>query len=90
MAHPAVLEACVVGVPDEKWTERPLATVVVKEGATVTIEELRDFLGVRIAKWQLPAVGVHRGGAEDERRQVRQEVVRAQYADGALAVKNLS
>ena len=54
MAHPAVLEACVVGVPDERWDERPLATVVIREGANTTIDELRDFLGVQVARWQLP------------------------------------
>src|SRR3712207_6791049 len=54
MAHPAVLEACVVGVPDERWGERPLATVVVREGSSVSPEELREFLGDRIASWQLP------------------------------------
>ncbi|RIQ22550.1 long-chain fatty acid--CoA ligase [Jiangella rhizosphaerae] len=53
-AHPAVVEAAVVGVPDEKWGERPLATVVVKEGEQVDVAELRDFLATKVAKWQLP------------------------------------
>src|SRR5262245_23564669 len=54
MGHPDVVEAAVVGIPDEKWQERPLATVVLREGATTTPEELRDFLGQSFAKWQLP------------------------------------
>jgi fatty-acyl-CoA synthase len=54
MAHPAVAEAAVIAIPDEKWQERPLAVVVVKEGAATTAEELRSFLGPQFAKWWLP------------------------------------
>ena len=54
MGHPDVAEAAVIGVPDEKWGERPLATVVLREGATVTAAELREFLAGRVPKWQLP------------------------------------
>jgi len=54
MAHPAVAEAAVIAIPDEKWAERPLACVVVREGATVTADELREFLAPQFAKWWLP------------------------------------
>src|SRR5436190_4770625 len=54
MAHPAVAEAAVIAIPDEKWQERPLAVVVLKDGATATDEELRAFLGPQFAKWWLP------------------------------------
>ena len=54
MGHPAVKEACVVGVPHPKWQERPLAAVVLKDGKTATAEELRGFLAATFAKWQLP------------------------------------
>jgi len=54
MAHPDVAEAAVIGVPDEKWGERPLATVVIQEGASVTAAELRAFLSDRMPRWQLP------------------------------------
>ena len=54
MAHPSVAEAAVIGVPDEKWGERPLAAVVPVAGASVTPEELRGFLGERVPRWQLP------------------------------------
>ncbi|MGC1620996.1 MAG: long-chain fatty acid--CoA ligase [Candidatus Acidiferrum sp.] len=54
MGHPAVKEAAVVGVPHPKWQERPVAAVVLKEGAQATPEELRAFLAETFAKWQLP------------------------------------
>jgi len=54
MGHPSVREAAVIGVVHPKWQERPLAVVVVKEGAEVTSGELREFLAAKFAKWQLP------------------------------------
>jgi len=54
MAHADVLEAAVIAKPDERWTERPLACVVLKEGCECTPEELRDHLSSRVAKWWIP------------------------------------
>ncbi|MEV0984819.1 long-chain-fatty-acid--CoA ligase [Brevibacterium sp. NPDC049920] len=52
--HPNVLEAAVIGVPDEKYQERPVAYVVPREGQDVTREDIAEVLGERFAKWQLP------------------------------------
>ena len=54
MAHPAVKEAAVIGIEDEKWGERPLACVVPEEGATVSADDLREFLEGRVAHWWIP------------------------------------
>jgi fatty-acyl-CoA synthase len=55
MAHPAVAEAAVIGVPDDQWGERPLATVVLRSDADpVTPDELRAYLAARLPRWQLP------------------------------------
>jgi fatty-acyl-CoA synthase len=59
MAHPAIAEAAVIAIPDEKWSERPLACIVLKPGAAVDAGKLRDELAAHLlehgfAKWQLP------------------------------------
>jgi fatty-acyl-CoA synthase len=54
MGHEAVAEAAVIAIPHEKWDERPLAIVVLKEGQEVTAEELLSHLEGDFAKWQLP------------------------------------
>ncbi|MFB8002043.1 long-chain fatty acid--CoA ligase [Nocardia sp. NPDC056000] len=91
VGHPAVAEAAVIGIPDEKWDERPLVAVVLAAGAEAKPEELRDFLADKFAKWQLPEhwtfideVPKTSVGKFDKKR------LRAQYADGALTVTTLS
>jgi fatty-acyl-CoA synthase len=54
MAHPDVVEAAVIAKPDERWAERPLCCVVLREGATTTAPELVEHLRPRVAKWWLP------------------------------------
>ncbi len=90
MGHPAVAEASVIGIPDEKWDERPLVAVVLKEGATADAEELREFLAGKFAKWQLPEhwafideIPKTSVGKFDKKR------LRARYADGELKVATL-
>ncbi len=56
MGHPAVAEAAVIAVPSERWMERPMACVVVKQGETLDAEGLRSWLEPRVAKWWLPEV----------------------------------
>jgi acyl-CoA synthetase (AMP-forming)/AMP-acid ligase II len=54
MAHPDVVEAAVIAKPDERWAERPLCCVVLREGASTTAPDLVEHLRGRVAKWWLP------------------------------------
>ena len=54
MSHPDVEESAVIGVEDEKWGERPLAAIVLRPGASVSADKLREFLSGHVARWQLP------------------------------------
>jgi len=54
MAHDQVLEAAVIAVPDEKWSERPLAVVVPTPGTSVSADSLRECLESRFAKFEVP------------------------------------
>ncbi|WP_405448267.1 long-chain fatty acid--CoA ligase [Streptomyces achromogenes] len=92
MSHPDVAEAAVVAVPDDKWGERPLATVVLRPGASADFLALRTFLAeeVRIARWQLPerwttveSVPKTSVGKFDKK------VLRRRYAEGELEVTRL-
>ena len=92
MAHPSVAEAAVIGVPDEKWGERPLAAVVLRQDAgPVTPDELRAFLSDRIPRWQLP----ERWSFIDEVPKTsvgkfKKTTLREQYAAGQLDVIKLA
>ena len=92
MAHPSVAEAAVIGVPDEKWGERPLAAVVLRQDAgPVTPDELRAFLSDRIPRWQLP----ERWSFIDEVPKTsvgkfKKTTLREQYAAGQLDVTTLA
>ncbi len=87
MAHPEVVEAAVIAVPDERWSERPLVAVVLEEGSGAGPDELLAFLADRVSRWWLP-----------ERWSMMSEVpktsvgkfdkklLRARYAEGDLEV----
>ena len=56
MAHPKVLEAAVIAMPDERWSERPMACVVPRADArdSLTEHELMEYLSQHFPKWWLP------------------------------------
>jgi len=90
MAHPDVREASVVGVPDEKWGERPLASVVLVEGSSATADDLSAFLDGKVARWQVP----ERWAFIDEVPKTSvgkfdKKVIRRRYAAGELEVTQL-
>lgn len=86
MGHPDVLEAAVIAVPDEKWSERPLAAVVVKPGSQVTGDDIIAYLSTRVAKFWLPDRVIF--VAEVPKTSVGKfdkKVLRRRYAEGELS-----
>ncbi|MGW0173953.1 long-chain fatty acid--CoA ligase [Rhodococcus sp. NPDC003322] len=90
MGHPDVLEAAVIGIPDEKWDERPLVAVVLREGTPTTIDALREYLSGKVAKWQVPEnwtviseVPKTSVGKFDKKR------LRTQFQDGGLDITRI-
>jgi fatty-acyl-CoA synthase len=54
MSHPNIREAAVIGVPHSKWSERPLACVVLEPGVSMTKEDVLAHVAPTLAKWQMP------------------------------------
>jgi fatty-acyl-CoA synthase len=53
--HPSVAEVAVIGLPDERWGEAVTAVAVLKPGAELTLEQLRDFAAEVLARYKLPS-----------------------------------
>jgi fatty-acyl-CoA synthase len=90
IGHPDVLDAAVIAVPDERWDERPLASVVLKPGSSTSPEELRDFVAGQVTKFWVP----ERWAVVDEIPKTSvgkydKKVLRAMYADGKLPAVEL-
>ncbi len=90
MAYPAVADVAVVGIPDERWGERPLAVVAFRPGQTADPEDLRQFLTGKVPSFWLPelwaivvAIPKTSVGKQDKR------AIRQLQAEGRLEVRRL-
>ena len=88
IGHPEVVEATVIGIPDDKWTERPLACVVLTPHASTTPSDLQQYLADKVAKWWIPErwtfieeVPKTSVGKYDKK------LLRAQHREGSLAIQ---
>ncbi len=87
MGHPGVMEAAVVGVPDDRWDERPLACLVPTEGTTLDPTDVHGWLSDKVVKWWLP----ERWAIVDEIPKTSvgkfdKKVLRARHSEGGLEV----
>ncbi len=91
MAHPGVVEAAVIAVPDERWSERPLVAVVAEEGSGLTVDQLVEFLAGRVSRWWLPERWVF---VEEVPKtsvgKFDKKLLRTQFAEGALDVVDVA
>jgi fatty-acyl-CoA synthase len=90
MAHPDVFEAAVIGVPDDRYDERPLVVVVPCDGRKPEPSEMLSFLGPRVARWWLP----ERWAYVDELPKTSvgkfdKKALRKKVADGTIEVQQV-
>jgi fatty-acyl-CoA synthase len=91
MAHPGVVEAAVIAVPDVKWSERPLVCVVAKPGTSPSAADMVAFLADRVPRWWLPDqwTFIH----EIPKTSVGKfdkKVLRASFAQGDYAIETVA
>ena len=85
MSHPDVIEAAVIAKPDERWAERPLCCVVLRDGSETTAEDLLEHLRGRVAKWWLPDEFAFIGEVpKTSVGKFDKKVLRARLQEGAL------
>jgi Acyl-CoA synthetases (AMP-forming)/AMP-acid ligases II len=90
MAHPDVVEASVVGIPDPRWDERPLACVVRRAGSDTDATGFAAFLGGKLAKWQVPEYWAFIDEVpKTSVGKFDKKVLRARHEKGDLAVEKL-
>jgi fatty-acyl-CoA synthase len=88
MAHPDVLEAAVIAMPHDRWAERPLACVALREGTACGVADLVAHLRPRVAKWWLPDEWVFIDEVpKTSVGKFDKKVLRARLADGSLKIK---
>jgi fatty-acyl-CoA synthase len=86
--HPAVREAAVIAMPDERWGERPLACVALADGAAAPADELREHLASGLARWQLPdAFAFIEEVPKTSVGKFDKKVLRRRLADGELEIE---
>jgi fatty-acyl-CoA synthase len=84
-AHPEVLESAVVGRPDEKWGEVPVAFVTTRPGAAITADELIDFARQRLASFKAPKTVVFADLPKTSTGKIQKNVLRREAAEDVSA-----